>query len=300
MQWFRKAIPIFEELTRRRPNVTSFLQDLGKTYGNVAMLHNLIGETAEAERLYQVAIQIQERLLQVVFRIEERQSAETEFEQDLAKTYNDRGILQLATGQTNLAMPSLQEAIKILNRLTRDHPEVVAIQQELARGLASLGDLQRITGSLPEAARTFLQAIRIQERLAQEHPGIPEFQSDLSVSYLGLGRLRKASGQSAEAIDAWRKAERCIESRTAPSPYDLYNLACVRSLSSELIGADSSGQARGDDSQRKKLTDRAIDALRRAVAAGFSDVAQLEKDADLEPLRSRAELKAIIAKLRSN
>jgi hypothetical protein len=89
-----------------------------------------------------------------------------------------------------------------------------------------------------------------------------------------------------------------LESLAEPSPYDLYNLACVRSLSSELISADTSGQTGSVNSQRKKLTDRAMDALRRAVAAGFSDVAQIEKDADLGPLRSRAEVKAMIAKLR--
>jgi hypothetical protein len=42
-----------------------------------------------------------------------------------------------------------------------------------------------------------------------------------------------------------------------------------------------------------------MEALRQAVAGGYQDVAWIEHDTDLDPLRSRDDYKALIADLKS-
>jgi hypothetical protein len=55
--------------------------------------------------------------------------------------------------------------------------------------------------------------------------------------------------------------------------------------------------AKGDEKLRAAYTEEAIALLKRAVAAGFDDVPLFKKDADLNPIRHRSEVKAIIAEL---
>ena len=40
-----------------------------------------------------------------------------------------------------------------------------------------------------------------------------------------------------------------------------------------------------------------VELLQRAVKAGFTDTAQLKQDTDLDPLRSRADFKSLLAAL---
>jgi hypothetical protein len=176
---------------------------------------------------------------------------------------------------------------------------VVAFTQALATSFASLGDVQRLLGHPTESTPSFEQAIAIQERLAAEHPDIAEYKSDLGVSYHGLGRLLKTTRDRVGALSAWRKAENCLESLDKPTPYELYTLGCVLALSSELITASSTHKTGDIDGEARKLGDRAVALVQRAVAAGYSDVAQIEKDSDLDAIRSRNDFKAIVGKLRA-
>jgi hypothetical protein len=45
----------------------------------------------------------------------------------------------------------------------------------------------------------------------------------------------------------------------------------------------------------RHLADRAIEALRQAIAGGYHDVAWIQHDTDLDPLRSRDDYKSLIA-----
>jgi poly(3-hydroxybutyrate) depolymerase len=73
-------------------------------------------------------------------------------------------------------------------------------------------------------------------------------------------------------------ANLAIDAEVMPeSPYVLYNLACAYSL-------------KGDKKQ-------ALDALRKAVQKGFANVAELESNKDLAPLREEAGYKKILEEI---
>ena len=72
----------------------------------------------------------------------------------------------------------------------------------------------------------------------------------------------------------------------------LYNLACIYSrlgvlAKSELTG--TGGRSRGD-----AYDDKAIAALRRAVAGGYRQIKVIRKDPDLAPLSSRDDFQLIL------
>jgi len=285
-QWFQKAIPIFEALTKAHPDDTRYWQDLGKFHDNVGMLHSLTGQVEGAERSYRQSIQIQERL-------NREHPSVVEFQQDLAKTYTDLGVLLAATHKQEAAQ-SYQRAVEILEPLARTHPLVIPFQQDLARSYSVLGTLQTESGLTTPAMQSLQRARAIQELLVREHPGDPENQRDLYITYIGLGKVPRALNQPAEALKDWQSAVHLIESLREPGPYDLYNLACAYALSSTVIGKTGARPKQGDELSSQKLVDKAMDALRRAVAAGWSDAHQMETDGDLESLRARAEFQKLI------
>ncbi len=65
-----------------------------------------------------------------------------------------------------------------------------------------------------------------------------------------------------------------------------YDLACVYSVAS----TKDAGQTRAHG-------DRAVELLRKAVAAGWSDAAHMKEDADLDPLRGRDDFRKLLAEL---
>jgi hypothetical protein len=59
-----------------------------------------------------------------------------------------------------------------------------------------------------------------------------------------------------------------------------------------------SGAVAANESQlRERYADRALEALRQAVARQYRDVVNLETEPDLDALRDRPEFKAILAEL---
>ena len=52
-----------------------------------------------------------------------------------------------------------------------------------------------------------------------------------------------------------------------------------------------------EDAERLNLLNQAMDALRRALAAGYGEVTELKKDTSLDPLRERDDFKKLVADL---
>src|SRR5262249_38486267 len=87
-----------------------------------------------------------------------------------------------------------------------------------------------------------------------------------------------------------------------PEPrLDTYNAACLMANA-----ADTAAKEKGvDEEQRRKLADgyadRAVKLLQKAAQAGYGasyeDRVHMDKDSDLDPLRQRADFKAVLARL---
>lgn len=70
------------------------------------------------------------------------------------------------------------------------------------------------------------------------------------------------------------------------SDVDWYNFACIYAIaSSKILEKD------------REYSDRAMDMLRKAMAAGFNDIALIEKDTDLDPIRKREDFQKLMTEL---
>jgi len=105
---------------------------------------------------------------------------------------------------------------------------------------------------------------------------------------LGRAGSRARAGEAAAAV-----AEALALTRDPATPGVLcYEAACVYSLASAGVQ---------ETSQREAYAGQALTLLRRAQAAGFfkgrANIAELKRDNDLEPLRSREDFQKFVAEL---
>ena len=84
----------------------------------------------------------------------------TQFQRDLAASYQNIGVTLSATGRPTLAMASYKQALAIFERLVRENASVSQFQQDLAGAHTSIGTLQRETGQPAQAVASFEQAPR--------------------------------------------------------------------------------------------------------------------------------------------
>jgi tetratricopeptide (TPR) repeat protein/tRNA A-37 threonylcarbamoyl transferase component Bud32 len=317
---FRTAIGLFEPLVRDHPDVNSYRRELGATYNNLAVV-----STRREQKIdwYQRAIAIQEPLVGANPTV-----LNTSLE--LGRSYTNLGFVQKDIGNRAVSESWLRKGLAIRERLAREHPTVVDVRREVGVSRQAIAGLRAAAGKSNEAEALYRGALTVRSALVRDYPNNFEFRRELAATEIELARLRAAVGDLKESIagfervlalrralvgekandlgmrkdfltalfgaaDLYRRAGNVPDARTTwneavttvsalkkPTPDDLYSLGRALALLAA-INHDS------------ELSDRAIDALRRAVAIGFKDVARLRTEPDFAALRSRRQFADLLA-----
>ena len=106
-----------------------------------------------------------------------------------------------------------------------------------------IGSILDQTGHPAEALASYERARAILERLAELYPTLTLFQNRLAMSHSYVGLARRRAGRPAEAAAEFGRAVAIMErlSNLQPDGYNLYNLACFRSLLSGIAAEQGSG-----------------------------------------------------------
>jgi serine/threonine-protein kinase len=120
----------------------------------------------------------------------------TEFQGDLAQSYNNLGALQSRMGQREAGLRSLEQARVLRTKLVQDNPMDAQFQGNLADSYLTLGLVERVTD--PTAARRSLEQARvIAMKLFETHPAVASFQNLLAEIDNGLGLVQQATDPAA-------------------------------------------------------------------------------------------------------
>jgi WD40 repeat protein len=147
------------------------------------------------------------------------------------------------------------------------------------------------SGRLADAIRELQQARDRFRPLQRANPGDSNLARRMGFCLGVLAEVLRESDRPFEAHAALDESQGVLEAIIDPDTGDLYDLACDYSLLSllrEQAGIPATLSARA------ALGDRAMDALRRAVAAGYNNFPWMGQDTDLDPLRGRADFKAFV------
>jgi tetratricopeptide (TPR) repeat protein len=259
----RKALAIFEKLAAEFPAVPNYRSNLAVSHNILGHLLKDLGRGAAVEEQYRQALAIQEKLAADF-------PAVLEYQADLGGSYCNLGNLILTGGDPAESLKWYGRAIDCLQAVHEKEPRAVTAKQFLRNSHSGRAVAH-------DRLQKFAEAVKDWDRVIALSP--PAQQPQV---HLRRATSRLQAGMVAEAV-----AEVAELTKTPFSPAPAwYDFACVYSVASGKI-AD----------KKAEYGDRAMELLQKAVQAGYQGAAQLQKDTDLDPLRDRADFKALLADL---
>ena len=110
-------------------------------------------------------IAIQERLAQ-------RYPDRPEYRSDLARSYNNLGIMHRRNNQNELGGEDWKRALALRDQLVREHPDDFLYRRDLAQSRSNLGNWYRDEGGQRERAEeSYRRALTILDRSGSRSPG---------------------------------------------------------------------------------------------------------------------------------
>jgi tetratricopeptide (TPR) repeat protein len=283
---YQKARQAQEELVAANPSVTDYRFELAATFNDIANLERASGRRHEALRTHERALEIRQALVAANPRVVRYQNA-------MAASFNAIGI-----NQTELGRP--EEALKTFDRLREGmqfalaaDPKNIDARVWLSSASHNTGDVLVRLGRPALALPAFRQAIEQKRRVLAEGPKLKSRIRSLGNHYLDLAEAQRALGQPSQAAATlWEHRELWNQ-----DPEGLCKLARGLSLCIPVV-ARAQAEPTGDQQvERRNYGDRAMDALRQAVAAGWRDAAGIRTDADLDPIRERDDFHTLVQDL---
>jgi tetratricopeptide (TPR) repeat protein len=223
-QEYNQAIADFESLARDYPDRSEYRQAL-------AYSHNWLGETmriaseqgapvpfsrSDVERQYDEALRLQQQLHM-------QKPADSIYQQELARTYYNRGILRFDNGDLHDSEADFRQAIELLEPLAERSSTAESTNpppsQDLARvdnNLAVLLGRERRTA---EAVQFSERATRIQEGLSRNEPDNREYKMELAQWYFTMATLLGDEGKVDLAAQENQQAMALFDQLAEPAGY---------------------------------------------------------------------------------
>ena len=265
---YSKSISSLEVLVKQKPALNELRQSL-------AYAHNWLGETirealnseissnsyspTDAEKEYSEAILLQEEL-------HKEEPANTIYQQELARTYYNRGIIRFRGDETQGVQSDFYKAIGLLeplkslsqSEISNSNPEPA---QDLARVYNDDANFISTSGNTKEAQAYYEKAVATAGRLVAKRPENREVKMELAQYYSNEARMLADTDESGLAITRSRQALEIFEGLAQPTPTLSLRLASSLQLAGQLIRAQ-------DPVTSRELTNRAFDFLKKDDKSG--------------------------------
>jgi serine/threonine-protein kinase len=284
---YDRSLAIQQKLAESEPDVAQHQRDLAERLVDKGRLLVLTGKPAEALICQEQALGIRQKLA-------DAQPSLPQIQNDLALSYIQVAYVQRVTGKTAEALAASERGLAIRQKLADANPNVTEFQFELANNYGNLAWLLRQTGKTAEALAVLERALAIYRNLTAAQPSVTRFQSRLALCLLFVGGSHLEEGRPAEAAAVLRESVAILERLPTLELPDLYNLACGYAKLASIATSRGPGMTAAAG---RAEADRAMQWLRRAVAAGYRNVALMQGDHDLDPLRSRDDFQALMMDL---
>jgi serine/threonine-protein kinase len=298
MSYYTAALKLQRQLVdenKKHPRIVQLKYELASQLNQMGRLHLDIGLFADASRLHGEA----RTLLKELVAANPQHELSIDLQRALATSHESLGDVQSRDKQTAAALKSYQEALPIRAQLAQANPAVTDYQSELAHTYSTLGLLQAKAGDHAAAVDAYQHAIERQRLVVLVAPPGGDAHRLLGQQLAQLGAAQWKQGQLTDALHSYDESRAVLEKLAVPAAGDLYQLACVRAAGATLVGKGQTELSPQEKARREKDTEQALEALGRAVAAGFRDLDRVEKDGELEDLRSLPTFKTLLKELQA-
>jgi len=213
LESFEKSLEYRAALVAAHPSVTSFQENLGMTYCEVAMQQHRAGRDEKAFATLSKSLSILERLVASEPRL-------ARYHAELGRSWNALGYLHDELRQNQQAIPAFDKAIAELRVAIARSPDDNTYKALLSSYLENLGeqyaDLGRVNAGLPY----YLEARDLRRQLYTRNPEKLEYAKNLGEALLALGILYRHTGDWPDAQETLVEARQIMESLADPAPDD--------------------------------------------------------------------------------
>jgi serine/threonine protein kinase/tetratricopeptide (TPR) repeat protein len=273
---FRQSIDLQKDLAEEFPHVLEYRHLLATSYGDLGRLLVLQGKYAAAAEFFRQALELRKKIVA-------QAGPAPRNRQELAETYHSLGYALRFLHRPDDAELALRAAVDLWKQLIADLPRIPDFHGGLADTYGELAQLRN-------ERRAFLAALALLEE-ARPHvqtaltarPKDPWFRETYRDHLEALAATRRGLGDHAQTATT---ADELAGFGFQPAR-DTYNAARLLAACVTLAGKDDRLAVAKREELARLYADRALAMLQRILEYGFTDVAGLKNDPDLEPLRAR-------------
>ncbi len=195
---------------------------LAQAYGQMGDLARDIGATDRAVASYRHALEV---ILELAEGAEADDDAEAgdDVKYRTGFTLTNLGNLLRETGRKDEARTAFEESRRLLEGLTRAHPNVTRFQDSLATNYNNIGNLLHETGKAREALESHGMARSIWQKLVEAEPNNAAFQTGLAMGFHNIGHLLKEAGNWREALASYQSERMIFQRLVDANPADAQN-----------------------------------------------------------------------------
>ncbi len=323
LRCYEQARDHLSRLSKAHPGSASVTVELGAVWNNIGRIQAETYKPREAIASFEQARGLQERLTLMY-------PAVTRYQADLARTYNNLALEYQYAKRMARALTSYEQARAVQTRLCQAHPEAVQLHIDLGGTNVGIASLLRQTGRPKEALAPMAQAVqglRATARRVPDHATCRQFLRNAhwerAMCLGSLGRYRDALPDLDESVHLSsnpgerhycrvRRAEARVRSGDYPGAMEemeqvagekkldgptLFYGACVVALSAAAAARDPARPLPQRERTAETWARLALGLLRRAERGGHfrspQHLDQLNRDTDLDYLRSRADFRRL-------
>lgn len=270
---FRKALKLRQELAAEMPDDMRIKQDLSYSTMAIAELSFRLGDRAQADDNYRQTLEQRTRLFEL-------KPKDLGVRKELGDVHYMVGEFKLKTGDLAAARQHLDRCKEIRAALVKDEPKNVKLRRDLAIGLYRLGSLADREKNEKAVTEAFQEARVLVQQLvdADEHNG--RRQVELMKTLAHVGQIENAA----------RIAER-LNLRPNLDNELRVDIAYCYAQCGRFTPADQAETA-------QTYLVQSVTTLGIAIDNGFKDHVLMQTEPDLDPLRSRGDFQALLAKIR--
>lgn len=232
---YADAIAALRQLTIAHPDEQSFASRLAESQANLGMLLEQIGDSDNAEKSLRAAVDTLRALAG-------SRTSDPAFARNFAVACNNLSYV-LRRHDAAAADRASQEAIDILERLTRQSPDQGEYQDDLALCYNNMASLEMQKGQVASAIDWHQRAIAIEEQMVRKSPAVVRFRSDLAVNLNNLGVAYCKAQKPADADAAFGRARELLATLSDDYPDQIaYSSSLAALLNNQALALAEAGR----------------------------------------------------------
>jgi serine/threonine protein kinase len=285
----REAVTILQKMVGEYPAVPKYRDNLAHHQFELAQCLIVSGRPEDAEAPLTDAAEVLQQLVTAYPDV-------ISYRQSLVRNRLTLSTVYAQAKRREEAEAVASEALPILEKMAAEHPNVPEHVNTLAGVLGNLAVFRNGADDYAAAGEYLDRALQYNQAALKGNPRHDDYRAFYRNNLYTRTITHLRLGEHAAAVS---RAEQMVEAILDPG-FDCYKAASLFSRCAETAARDDKLPEAERIELAGKHADRAMDLLRKAVANGFRDGAELTKNTALDPLRPREDFQKLIAELEAN